>query len=267
MPHKDGFKPVLSIVIPVYNQSGLTVKCFSSIRKYTTIPYEIIWVDNGSSTDHFNLVLRQAKKPNVHTKLIKNAKNLGFVRATNQGISEAEGEYVVLLNNDTEVGYRWDHCLIKPFLTDNSTGIVGPVTNSYLSWQEAMNLNHRWDLKLPRFTDGIELYSKALYEKNKDKYIDVGKIPLSFFCAAFKRKTFLELGVLDTDFGMGLGDDDHYCAVVRHAGYKLILSLGAFVYHKHRTTFKALKMDVDGMHRRAFKILKKKKEKLDQKTA
>jgi len=264
MPHKDGFKPIISIVVPVYNQSELTVRCFSSIRKYTTIPYEIVWVDNGSSVDQFKLILRQAKKPNVHTKLVKNLRNLGFVKATNQGIKEAEGDYVILLNNDTEVGYRWDQALIKPFVTEEKIGVVGPVTNSRISWQEATNLNLRWNLNLPRYQDGVEAYSRKLYESNKDKYIDVGKIPLAFFCAAFQRKTFSDLGFLDEDFGMGLGEDDHYCSVLRTAGFKVMLSLGSFVFHKHRTTFKATRMDVDSMHRRAFKLLKEKKKALSE---
>ena len=54
--------------------------------------------------------------------------NLGFVKATNQGIKEAEGDYIILLNNDTEVYMGWEKRLINPLIEDKSVGAVGPVT-------------------------------------------------------------------------------------------------------------------------------------------
>ena len=83
MPHKDGYKPVVSIVIPVHNQAALTAQCFRSIRAKTRTPYEIIWVDNGSSSENFEIIRRQATRPRMHTKLVRFSQNMGFVKATN----------------------------------------------------------------------------------------------------------------------------------------------------------------------------------------
>jgi len=265
MSHKDNFKPVVSIVTPVWNQADLTVQCFASIRENTKLPYEIIWVDNGSSPDNFKIVRQQATRPRMHTKLIRNARNLGFVKATNQGIQEAEGEYVILLNNDTQVSYKWATNLIKPLMNDPKVGIVGPVTQSTIAWQEAGHLNKRWNLNMPKYGGDIPKYAELLKRNFSGKYIDVGKNPLSFFCAAFRRSIFDELGSLDTDFGIGLGDDDHYCMITRNAGYKLYLSLSTFVLHAHRSTFKAMKLDVDHLQRIAQKTLKRKKKELELK--
>ena len=264
MGHKDkDFKPVVSIVIPTYNQVDKTVQCFASIRAHTKLPYEIVWVDNGSAPDNVKIMRRQATRPRMHCKLIRNSKNLGFIKATNQGIRESEGEYIILLNNDTEVSARWATTLIKPLMNDPKVGIVGPVTNSKIAWQEAENLNRRWpDLGMPGYTADINKYAEILGKKFKGRYMDVGKNPLSFFCAAFRRSIFDELGCLDTDFNLGLGDDDHYCMIARHAGYKLMLSLETFVLHHHRTTFKALKLDVDSLQRTAQKTLRRKKKEL-----
>lgn len=262
MPHKDGFKPKVSIIVPVWNQADLTVQCFASIRENTKIPHEIIWVDNGSSPENFKLVRRQATRPRMHTKLVRNARNLGFVKATNQGIKEAEGEYIILLNNDTQVSYKWATNLIKPLMTDPEVGIVGPVTQSKIAWQEASVLNKKFKLTLPTYGGDVARYAQMLGTRFGGKYIDVGKNPLSFFCAAFRRSIFDDLGSLDTDFGIGLGDDDHYCMLARDAGYKLYLSLGTFVLHAHRSTFKALKLDVDHLQRIAQKTLKRKKKAL-----
>lgn len=264
-PHKDGFRPVVSIISPVWNQADLTVQCFASIRENTKLPYEIIWVDNGSSPDNFKIIRQQATRPRVHTKLIRNNKNLGFVKATNQGIAEAEGDYVILLNNDTQVSYKWATNLVKPLMNDPEVGIVGPVTQSKIAWQEASHLNKRWNLDMPTYGGDIARYAQLLGTRFGGRYLDVGKNPLSFFCAAFRRSMFDELGSLDTDFGIGLGDDDHYCMLVRNAGYKLYLSLGTFVLHAHRSTFKALKVDVDHLQRIAQKTLKRKKKELEAK--
>jgi len=265
--HKDGHKPLISIVIPVHNQSQKTIKCFASIRASTKTPYEIIWVDNGSNAEHFGPIKRQAVKPNVHTKLVKFKQNIGFVRATNAGIKEAEksSQYIILLNNDTEVTRGWEQRLIYPLQSNPQIGAVGPVTQSKISWQEAKNLNLRWKLDVPPFVVRkrhpyeIQNYADALAKKFKNRYIEIEKIPLSFFCAAFRKEVFDEVGLLDEDFGVGLGDDDEFCFRLRAYGYKLALSLDAFVYHWHRTTFHSLGLRVDKLQRKNTTLLRVKK--------
>lgn len=256
----------LSIIIPVVNQPEMTVRCFQSIRANTKMPYEIIWVDNNSDPESFGIIRRQATRPRVKCKLIRNEYNVGFVKAINQGLAEAKGDYIILLNNDTEVSWKWATKLIKPLINDSKVGAVGPVTQSKLAWQEAMSLNARWDLNLPRYQDPQkERYGKLLDTQFKDRYVDVGKLPLSFFCAAFRRSTFQELGGLCEEFSIGLGDDDEYCMRMRANGLKLLLSLGTFVYHAHRTTFNALQLGVDSLRRHNSKILKRKEKELRRK--
>jgi GT2 family glycosyltransferase len=193
---------------------------------------------------------------------VRNQTNLGFVKAVNQGLAEAVGEYIILLNNDTEVTMNWDKKLIKPFTTDSKIGAVGPVTQSRIAWQEAINLNNRWKLELPVYQKDDVHYAEELEKKFKDKYIDIGNLPLSFFCAAFRKQTFQDLGGLCEEFSIGLGDDDEYSMRLRAHGYRLLLSLGTFVFHHHRTTFKSLNLGVDSLRRYNIKILKRKEKEL-----
>jgi len=266
--HRDGYKPKVSIIIPVHNESAKTVRCLASIRANTKLPYEIVWVDNNSNDDNFGLIRRQATRPNVHTKLIKLKQNVGFVKATNIGIKEAESssKYIILLNNDTEVSRYWATKLVTPLRKDATVGAVGPITQSSISWQEATNLNRRWDLKIPKFTKGgdntknIHKYNEIISRKFKDKYMDIGALPLSFFCVALRKETFDQIGLLDEDFGIGLGDDDEYCFRLRAHNLTLVLSLETFVYHHHRTTFKALKLPVDSIRRKNIRVLREKKK-------
>ena len=225
-------KPAVSIIIPTVDQAAMTVRCLQSIRANTKLPHEIIWIDNCSTPENFGIIRRQATRPRVRCKLVKNPHNVGFVRAINQGIKEAIGEYIILLNNDTEVCWKWATKLIKPLMNDPTVGAVGPVTQSRIAWQEAHHLNNRWKLGLPLFTEATKhKYAQVLEAKFGGKYIDVQKLPLSFFCVALRRSVFKEIGTLCEEFSIGLGDDDEFCMRLRFHGYKLMLSLETFIYH------------------------------------
>lgn len=90
----------VSIVIINYNTSALTIKCIESLYQYNNgFEYEIILVDNASIECDANLF--KEKFPNI--KLIKSKENLGFAGGNNLGISHAIGEYILLLNSDTEL--------------------------------------------------------------------------------------------------------------------------------------------------------------------
>jgi GT2 family glycosyltransferase len=250
-----------SIVVPTFNQAPLTVRCFESIKRNTSSDYELIWVDNGSAKDQFDAIYWATRRLCLPTKLIRFRKNMGFIKATNAGICAASSEYVILLNNDTEVGCRWDEKLIKP-LHDVEVGAVGPVTQSPIAWQSVNNVNKRWSKNLPEFQGTADGYSKILDQKFGGAYIEITTGPLAFFCVAMRRELFAEIGLLDTIYGLGLAEDDDFCKRLRLADMKLMLSLGTFVYHHHRTTFRAIGANVDAMLRNNLKILREKKQNL-----
>ena len=252
-------KTKATIIVPTFNQAPLTVRCFESIKRNTQSDYELLWVDNGSAQNQFEAIYRAVKRLNIVTKLVRFKRNQGFIRATNAGIREASGEYVLLLNNDTEVGFHWDESLIKP-LHNIEVGAVGPITQSKIAWQEVVNVNRRWHKNIPEFQGTVDSYSKILDRNFGGEYIEITTGPLAFFCVAMRRETFAEIGFLDEAYGIGLADDDDFCMRLRLAGMTLMLSLGAFVHHCHRTTFKAIGANVDSLLRTNLKILKDKKQ-------
>ncbi|MDP2918334.1 MAG: glycosyltransferase family 2 protein [bacterium] len=90
----------ISIIIPSYNTSGLTLKCLKRVFSvFAKISMEVIVIDNASSDNSVWAI----KKHFPQVKIIANPENRGFARAVNQGIRIARGEYVLLLNTDAFV--------------------------------------------------------------------------------------------------------------------------------------------------------------------
>ncbi len=95
--------PLVSILIVNFNGGKVLPDCLTSLRKLTYQNFETIVVDNGS-TDNSEKVVEK-KYPEV--KLVKASKNLGFSGGNNFAFKQAKGQYVVLLNGDTEVEPDW----------------------------------------------------------------------------------------------------------------------------------------------------------------
>lgn len=98
---------VLSIIIPSFNTAKITQNCLDSIYESMTktpagcpeLDYEIIVVDNAS-TDGSVTMLREYQKTHPHLKLIENKTNEGYVKANNEAVKQAQGEYILFLNSD-----------------------------------------------------------------------------------------------------------------------------------------------------------------------
>ena len=91
---------MVSIIILNYNTFKLTCNCIRSVYKHTIATnFEIIVVDNASAECDADLF----KKEFPGITLIKSPRNVGFAKGNNLGINQAKGEYILLLNSDTEL--------------------------------------------------------------------------------------------------------------------------------------------------------------------
>ena len=108
---------IVSIIIPSFNTKEVTLRCIRSVVENTSIPYEIIVIDNGSTDG--------SVKEIIGVRLIKNSKNLGFAKAVNQGMKVACGEYVLLLNSDVFTKKGSIEKMIEFAQKTSDCGVVG----------------------------------------------------------------------------------------------------------------------------------------------
>ncbi len=113
--------PRASIVIPVYNQLDFTLRCLQSLAASgDATAFEVIVVDDASNDDSARLLPEIAG-----LRYHRNTQNLGFIGACNAGAELAKGEFVVFLNNDTEVSQGWLDALLSTFTDHPDTGLAG----------------------------------------------------------------------------------------------------------------------------------------------
>lgn len=118
LPQVDS--PLVSIIIPAYGKSALSYRAIASIALAPTdISYEVILADDCSPDDTATLAdlidnLRYVRPP----------ENLRFLRNCNYAAQQAHGDYLVFLNNDTEVCAYWLDALLAPF-ANADVGVTG----------------------------------------------------------------------------------------------------------------------------------------------
>lgn len=218
--------PKVSIVIATFNQWDYTQKCIESIKKWSANNYEIIVIDNASSDDTVNKLTK--KYPEV--RLIKNNMNEGFPAAANQGISNALGEFVLLLNNDTVLTEKWLERMIEVIESDKSIGLVGPISN------EVSGLQIDKEAKYESIEE-MHLYAKKIRETKKGEILNFPRV--AFLCTLIKREVFEKIGGLDERFTPGNYEDDDFCLRAQLAGFKTVIAKDVFIHHYGSKSFKA----------------------------
>lgn len=220
----------LSIIITSFNTKELLEKCLLSLKNAQA---EIIVVDNASIDGSVERVEQRYKG----IKILRNKENLGFAKANNQGIKIAQGEYVLLLNSDTQVEPKALDELIKFAEERSEAGVIGAkLLNQDGSTQPSV-------FHLPTIRGAI---SEFWFKKTESfsKYAPKGNNPIEVEAVVgaamlIPKPVIEKVGLLDERYFMYFEDLD-YCRRVRRAGFKVYYLPKAEVIHHHGASGKEL---------------------------
>ena len=252
----------LSIIIVTWNSERYIRNCLDSIiQNAGELQPEIILVDNNSS-DHTVKVVEE-QYPQVN--LIQNKYNLGYAQANNQGIENSQGEYLLLLNPDTEV---MENSLIQMihFMEENvRTGALGPqLLNPDGTIQFSCREFPRYATLLWEFSGLSRLFPKSkIFGHWRMGYFDFDQIrevdqPMGS-CLLLRRKTLEEVGVFDQSFPMFFNDVD-LCYRIKKAGWKIYFFPDAqILHHKGTSTRQVKRRMIWYSHLAFFKFFRKHK--------
>jgi GT2 family glycosyltransferase len=218
----------LSVIIPVHNNLEYTQACVKSVAFHTQ-GHEVIVVDNGS-TDGTTVWLQAHR--NLVDQIVVNDQNLGFARACNQGLAKANGDHLVVLNNDTIVTSWWTASMQEAF-AGKSVGLVGPVTNEIAGPQKVND-----SFLITRDDDPLKAYAllRQMTFHRQTKKVRV----LMGFCLMFSREVLDTIGGFDPRFGLGTFEDTDFCLRAHFAGFHALIALDAFVWHDCSKTFEII---------------------------
>jgi GT2 family glycosyltransferase len=217
----------VSTIILSYNTKDLTESAIKSvISDKSEIKNEIIAVDNGS-TDGSVTMLEKYKKTGL-IKLILNKVNNGFAKANNQGISQALGRHILLLNSDTKVKEKAIEYLVNFADKTQEAGVVGArLLNSNGSLQQSCTT-------FPSLSNEFKRYFLN-QSKKFDEYTPKGSHPTkveSLSGAAFliTKKALEKIGKFDEKYFFYYEDID-YCKRVHDGGLGVYYLPKAVIVH------------------------------------
>jgi len=197
----------LSIITLSYDSLDYTKAFVKSIRKNTTLSYELIIVDNGSEPDTQRWVEENSDQSIIFQE------NQGFSKGFNEGVKLAQGKYVMMANNDTEFPPDWDKKLVDIIEKNPGAGIVTPV-----------------------YTSGRK---SALRTETGEKILKVfpfRKYPSAVAFLMRRNDLISKFGGWSEEYEIASGEDADLCFKVWKAGYDILIDERVLIIHEGKVT-------------------------------
>jgi len=223
----DNYRPLVSVI--VLNFEGLKrrhlIDCLESLSK-TIYPYlQVIVVDNASTNGSAGFI----KKNYPWVKLIENKVNLGYSASNNEAMRQSTGEYVVLLNNDTNVTPSWLDHIVSALQKDEKVAVVGCKILCYNEPKRIDSAGGYIDAAGRPFERG-RYFGESISDVGQYDYV-FKVFYVSGAAIALRKRVINEIGDLDPEFFMYFEEVDLcWRAILR--GYDVLYIPDAVIYHK-----------------------------------
>ncbi len=223
--------PSLDVIILNYRNFQTTAAlCLDSLRPQVEglLPGVCVrLLDNGSPDDSpAHIAAYGQRYPGLVCECLP--ENLGFAGGMNHAVQQGNGDWVLLVNNDTLFLQGSLLSLVQAMaVAGPDVGAIGPVTNA---------AGNEQDYFLEGGREQILAAASLFRDHPIHRLLPVYR--LDFFCVAVRRKVWESLGGLDTGYGLGYYEDFDFSVRMRRAGYRLMMCEDAFVYHQGGGSFK-----------------------------
>ena len=215
--------PTVSAIIPTYNRADLVQSIVTNLHAQTRPPEQVIVVDNGSQ-DATQILARE-----LGTDLVVFPENRGFAAAVNEGIRQASGDWLLIVNNDVVLEPAWLERLLLAAQQENAPFAIGKL----LRKDDLSTLDGSWDL----VSRAAYAYRCGYGRRDGAVWSIRRKICFPPMTAAlFDRHVFERVGLLETRFESYYEDVDFgvRCAL---AGLEGIYEPAAVAVHIGKATF------------------------------
>ena len=211
----------LSIIILNYNVTQWLRNCLLSIEEHVhNIDYEVIVIDNQSPDSSWKDLIMEFPTVNF----IENSSNEGFAKANNKAVKTAKGEYILLLNPDTELEGNYMREILDFAEAQENLGCLGvrfhDLQGNFLPEckRSVPDVFNSFEKLFSPFQSNQS--SKKNYYRNDIAETEIA--PVEVITGAFllmKRELYLEIGGLDESYFM-YGEDIDLCYTLLKKGYQ-----------------------------------------------
>ena len=216
-------QPLVSIVSVNYDQPEVTCEMLASLEKVTYPNFETLIVDNASPTKSPNII--KEKYPEI--QLIISKKNLGFAGGNNIALKQAKGDYVLLLNNDTEVKPDFLESLVELMESDKKIGIV---SSKILYFYEDNVIQYAGASPINPITSRGSHYGYKEIDNGQLDEVTETAYPHGA-CMMIRKSVLEELGLLYEGYFLYYEELD-FAERVKRAGYKIYFQPNSSILHK-----------------------------------
>jgi len=215
--------PLISIVTINYNHSKVTADCLESLKNITYPHIEIILIDNASPREDASWL--KEKYPEVC--FIQSEVNLGFAGGNNLGIRKAKGDYILLLNNDTEVEPDFLEPLVDKCRQNPEVGAVSPKVRYHHTPEM---LQYAGYTSINKFTVrnkavGFNQIDSGQFDEDAPTYYAIGAAML------LPRHVIEDVGLMSDIFFLYYEEMD-WGYRIRQSGRKIYYVHNSLVWHK-----------------------------------